>query len=94
MSPKPSTEIQVADHERRLLDVEEALKGTENSPGLIKEVRDLREAGLVDTAKRAAVVAVVSLLITAAPLLGMVLPEVRALRDAIQHAPASGGRTP
>lgn len=91
MSPRPNPEMQIADHERRLNDLEETMKGKDRTPGVLERVRDLEDDSLVGTAKRAAVMAVVTLIVTAAPLLGIVLPAVQRLQEAIDRKPTVVG---
>ena len=83
------TDAVLADHERRLMYVEKAVDGSDRHPGLVEKVRALEDVGLASEAKRAAVVAVISALIALGPMLGMVLPELRAMREELRARPAA-----
>lgn len=69
--------------------MEETLKGKDRNAGVLERLRALEDAGLIETAKRAGVAAVVALVVTAAPLLGVVLPAVQRLQESIDRRPAS-----
>lgn len=68
--------------------MEETLKGKDRNAGVLERLRSLEDAGLIETAKRAGVAAVVALVVTAAPLLAVVMPAVQRLQDSIDRRPA------
>lgn len=69
--------------------MEETLEGKDRNAGVLERIRDLEDEGLIATAKKAGVMAIVSLLVTAAPLLAVVLPAVQRLQESIDRKPAA-----
>lgn len=63
--------------------MEDTIKGKDRNAGVLERLRALEDAGLIETAKRAAVSSVIALLVTAAPLLAVVMPAVNRLQESM-----------
>ena len=59
--------------------MEEILKGKDRNPGLIERVRKLEDDGLTGTVKRSMLAAGITLIVTAAPLMAIVMPKITEL---------------